>query len=77
VRRRRETCFLRRVVVFSLLSGCFTSLVSLAVTAALGLSGLVALPPVGDMLRLLPLIFAVSCVLVMVGIIFYELWLRS
>ena len=76
VRPTPERALLRRVFLFSLLSGCFTSLVSLAATAALGLSGLFPLAAIGDMIRLLPVIFVVSCVLVMMGIILYGGFLR-
>jgi hypothetical protein len=65
------------VLLFSLLSGCVISLVSVAVTAALGFSGLFPLPRIGDVIRLLPVIFVASFVLVMVGIVFYELFLES
>lgn len=71
-----ERTLLRRMVLFSLLGGCFSSLLSLAVTAAFWFSGLCPLASMRDMIRLLPAIFGVSCVLVMMGVILYEGFLR-
>jgi hypothetical protein len=76
VRPTPERALLRRALLFSLLSGCFTSLVSLAVTVAFGFSGLFPLASIGHMMRLLPVVFGVSCMLTMMGIILYEGFLR-
>jgi len=68
----RERPFLKRVLRFSLLGACFVSLVSIGVTALLGLSGLFPLPSIGKMIRLLPVIFATSFVLIVIGTTFWE-----
>ena len=76
VRSKAERAFLRRVLLFSLLGGCFTSLASLAVIVASALSGPFLLPPIGEMIRLLLVIFGISCVLVAMGLIFSGFFLR-
>ena len=67
-----ERALVRRALLFSLLGGCFTSLVSLAVTAACAWSGLFSWASITDVIRFLPVIFVVSCALLMRGIIVYE-----
>jgi Na+/serine symporter len=67
---RRST--LRRALLIGLLSGCFATLVSVAPSAALGLLGPFPLASIGAMLPLLPVIFVVSCVLVIISILFWE-----
>ena len=76
MRSKAETAFLRRVLLLSLLGGCFASLVWLAVIAASALSGLFLLPPMGEMIRLLLVIFGISCVLVARGLIFSGFFLQ-
>ena len=71
----RASPFLRRVLRFSLLGACFVSLASIGAAAVLGFSGLFPLPSIGKMMRLLPVIFAASFVLVMIGITFWEQFL--
>jgi hypothetical protein len=63
-------------LLFGLLSGCFTSLVSIAVWGVLAVSGLFPLPPIRHIVRLLRAILGVSPVLVIVVIIFYESFLE-
>ena len=67
-----EKPLVRRALLFSLLSGCFASLVSLVVAAACAWSGLFPFAAIGHVIRLLPVIFVVSCVLVMMWIMLYE-----
>ena len=67
MRPNHQGPFLRQVLPFSLLSGCFISVVSLAVTVALELSGLFPLASIGHMIRLMPVILAASCIPVMLA----------
>lgn len=68
--RRRST--LRRGLLFGVLSGCFTSLASLAVSVGFGLLGLVAMGPVSGTICLLLAIFGVSSATVILAILAYE-----
>ena len=70
-----ERHFLRRVLLFSLVGACFISLVSVGVTVALAFSGLFSLPSFGEVEWMLPVIFAASFVLVMVGVMYWEQFL--
>jgi hypothetical protein len=71
-----ERKLLGRMVLFSLLGGCFTSLVCLAVASAFWLSGLCPLASIRDVIRLLPAVFGVSSVLIFMGLVLYEGFLR-
>jgi len=65
---KSEKSLLKRIFLFSLLSACFASLVSLGVTAISGLSGLFPLASIGKITWLQPVVFVVSFVVAM-GII--------
>jgi len=64
---KSEKSLLKRILVLSLLSACFASLVSLGVTALPGISGLF-----GKMIRLQPVIFVASFVVAMTVNMFRE-----
>jgi hypothetical protein len=72
MRPRRERHKLRRVLLFGFLSGCFTSLVSVTVAAALALSGLVSLGPISETKYWVLAIFGVSSVTVIIAILAFE-----
>ena len=64
------------MVLFSLMGGCFSSLLSLTATTAFWLSGLCPLASIRVIVRLLPPIFGVSAVLAFAGLALYEGFLR-
>jgi len=72
VRSRGKRFNLRRVLLFGLLSGCFITLVSVAVSAVLVLCGLVPLSPSSGRIYWLLVIFGLSSVSIIIAILVYE-----
>jgi hypothetical protein len=69
---RGERHKLRRALLFGLLSGCFITLISVAVSVCLALSGLVPLRPSSGTISWLLGIFGVCSVTVFMAILAYE-----